>query len=104
MCKIDIIIFSNELQEKDRRIKHLKQEKEGYEQKQEELQHELRSMQAEIDLLTNQIDVSEIISEQGFAPTNAIMNGELMIAIEGLAKDIGYSLSNSMHRNNNEIE
>ena len=62
-------------------------------------------MQAEIDLLTNQIDVSEIISDQGFAPGAPIMNGELLLSIENLAKDIGYSFSTSLQRRGNtEIE
>lgn len=85
-------------------LQHFQQENKILESKNQELQHELRSKQAEIDLLTNQIDVSEIISEQGFAPGPSIMNGELMVAIESLAKDIGCSFTSSQRNGNNEIE
>lgn len=48
-------------------------------------------MQAEIDFLTNQVDLSEIVSEQGCIPGGTAIHPDLIIALQGLAKDTGYS-------------
>jgi hypothetical protein len=73
---------------------------------QKDCKRENKSKQADLDLLTNNIDVSEIVSEQGYVPGAVMMiHGELILAIEGLAKDIGYSFSSMLYQNyHNEIE
>ena len=62
-------------------------------------------MQSQMDLLSNQIDVSEIVSEQGFVSSNGVLNGEILIALENLAQNIGYNFSSSYNSEmHNEIE
>jgi hypothetical protein len=64
----------------------------------------MRPKQAEIDMLSNNINVSEIVSEQGYIPSSMTMlHGELILAIEGLAKDIG-SQPLLLKNYHNEIE
>jgi predicted RNase H-like nuclease (RuvC/YqgF family) len=82
-------------------IEKLKRENENYESKQQQLEHELRSLRGEIELLTNPVDnVSEIVSEQGFMPYAGMnmLQGDILIAVESLAKDIGYSFTRNLGR------
>ena len=82
-------------------IEKLKRENDNYESKQQQLEHELRSLRGEIELLTNPVDnVSEIVSEQGFMPYAGMnmLQGDILIAVESLAKDIGYSFTRNLGR------
>lgn len=90
--------WREKLSAKDREIRNWKSTAKALEQKQDQLKQELKGMQAEIDLLTNQIDLSEIVSEQNFMPSDRVLpQGDLLTAIEHLAKDIGYNFESDLH-------
>ena len=65
-----------------------------YTTEQSRLKEEMQSMKCQIDLLTNQIDLSEIApSQHAMLNPDVVGSHELLQAVELLAKDIGYGYS-----------
>ena len=94
-------MYVDKLIKKEKDIKRLKKQAQEYELKQHQLYQELQTKQTEVDMLTNQIDLSEIVSEQNFNLTNhPISNTDLLEVVEILANDIGYQLG---YKSNEEL-